>query len=221
MHVLAPNQIVEIYPYSFGDLQRDNPNTSFPADPTEQTLAEWNVFPVIYKSAPDYNPATHNLTEGDPTLIDDQWEMTWAVTPATSGQIAKRTAAKETEVRQQRDRLLSYCDWTQLPDAPVSPAPWATYRQELRDVTAQAGFPWDVVWGDAPQASGSNAQASEANSIASGTSATAFNAGAIATGQSSTASGINSQASGTSSFASPEEYVEYPDASIIINTSIE
>ena len=146
MHVLAPNQIVEIYPYSFGDLQRDNPNTSYPANPSDETLAEWNVFPVIYKPTPDYNPATHNLTEGNPTLIDDQWEMTWSVTPATPEQIAERTSAKESEVRQQRNQLLSACDWTQLPDAPVDAAVWATYRQELRDVTAQAGFPWEVQW---------------------------------------------------------------------------
>ena len=62
MYVLAPNQNVETFPYSIGALRRDNPNTSFPASPTEQTLAEWNVFPVIDKPAPDYNPATQNFS---------------------------------------------------------------------------------------------------------------------------------------------------------------
>ena len=76
--------------------------------------------------------------------------MAWAVTPATPEQIAERTSAKEAEVRQQRNQLLSACDWTQLPDAPVDAAVWATYRQELRDVTAQAGFPWEVQWPVAP-----------------------------------------------------------------------
>ena len=146
MHVLAPNQIVEIYPYSFGDLQRDNPNTSYPANASNGTLAEWNVFPVTDKPTPDYNPATQNCNQVNPTLKAGKWEMAWAVTPATPEQITERTAAKETEVRQQRNQLLSNCDWTQLPDAPVPPAPWATYRQELRDVTAQPGFPWEVVW---------------------------------------------------------------------------
>jgi len=150
MYVFAPNQTVEIFPYSIGDLRRDNPNTSFPVDPTEQTLAEWNVFPVTDKPTPAYNPATQNCNQIDPTLIDGKWVMTWVVTPATPEQIAERTAAKETEVRQQRNMLLSDCDWTQLPDAPVSPAPWATYRQELRDATAQAGFPWEVVWPEQP-----------------------------------------------------------------------
>lgn len=150
MYVLAPNQIVEIYPYSFGNLQRDHSNTSFPANPTEQTLAEWNVFPVIDKPTPAYNPATQNCNQVNPTLVAGKWEMAWAVTPATPEQIAERTSAKEAEVRQQRNDLLTACDWTQLPDAPTSLASWATYRQQLRDVTTQSGFPWEVVWPVAP-----------------------------------------------------------------------
>ena len=150
MYVFAPNQTVEIFPYSIGDLRRDNPNTSYPRNPSDAVLAEWNVFPVTDKPTPAYNPATQNCNQANPTLIDGKWEMAWAVTPATPEQIAERTSAKESEVRQQRNQLLSACDWTQLPDAPVPPAPWAAYRQQLRDVTGQAGFPWDVVWPEAP-----------------------------------------------------------------------
>ena len=150
MYVLAPNQTVEIYPYSIGDLRRDNPNTSYPRNPSDATLADWNVFPVTDEPTPAYNPATQNCNQVNPTLIDGKWVMTWVVTPATPEQIAERTAAKESEVRQQRNQLLSACDWTQLPDAPVDTATWAAYRQELRDVTAQSGFPWDVVWPEAP-----------------------------------------------------------------------
>lgn len=150
MYVLAPNQTVEIYPYSIGDLRRDNPNTSYPCNPSDATLADWNLFPVTDKPTPAYNPATQNCNQVNPTLIDGKWEMAWAVTPATPEQITERTSAKESEVRQQRNQRLSACDWTQLPDAPVLRAAWATYRQQLRDVTAQAGFPWEVVWPVAP-----------------------------------------------------------------------
>ena len=150
MYVLAPNQTVEIYPYSIGDLRRDNPNTSYPRNPSDATLADWNLFPVTDNPTPAYNPATQNCNQVNPTLIDGKWEMTWAVTPATPEQITERTAAKEAEVRQQRNQLLSNCDWTQLPDAPVLRATWDTYRQQLRDVTAQAGFPWEVQWPEQP-----------------------------------------------------------------------
>lgn len=58
----------------------------------------------------------------------------------------------EEDVRAQRDRLLYQCDWTMLPDAPpeVVKADWEVYRQALRDVTNQPGFPENVVWPTAP-----------------------------------------------------------------------
>jgi len=150
MYVLAPNQTVKTFPYLISDLRRDNPNVSYPLNPSDTVLASWDVFPVIDKPTPDYNPATQNCNQVNPTLIEGKWVMTWAVTPATPEQITERTSAKEAAVRQQRNELLSACDWTQLPDAPVDGVVWAIYRQELRDVTAQAGFPWDVVWPEEP-----------------------------------------------------------------------
>jgi len=52
--------------------------------------------------------------------------------------------------RSQRDALLSRSDWTQTPDAPVDQAAWSTYRQELRDVPQQSGFPTDIIWPKKP-----------------------------------------------------------------------
>ena len=55
-----------------------------------------------------------------------------------------------TAARDQRNALLTQSDWTQVADAPVDQAAWATYRQALRDVPAQAGFPETIVWPIAP-----------------------------------------------------------------------
>jgi hypothetical protein len=55
------------------------------------------------------------------------------------------------EARAQRNQLLTASDWTQIADAPVDKAAWATYRQELRDISAQEGFPWAVVWPTQPE----------------------------------------------------------------------
>lgn len=52
-----------------------------------------------------------------------------------------------------RDEKLAASDWTQFADAPLSPAKkaaWTEYRQALRDVTMQAGFPNSVTWPSAP-----------------------------------------------------------------------
>jgi hypothetical protein len=57
-------------------------------------------------------------------------------------------------IRADRNARLAICDWTQLPDAPltnVQTSEWATYRQALRDITETAD-PFAVVWPDAPQA---------------------------------------------------------------------
>ena len=55
------------------------------------------------------------------------------------------------EVRNKRNKLLAECDWTQLPDAPVDQTAWAAYRQALREVTDQEGFPANVIWPIKPE----------------------------------------------------------------------
>ena len=50
------------------------------------------------------------------------------------------------EARAKRNELLAASDWTQVLDAPVDQAAWAIYRQELRDITAQPGFPENINW---------------------------------------------------------------------------
>jgi hypothetical protein len=66
--------------------------------------------------------------------------------------------AMATAIRDERDARLTACDWTQLPDSPLTPAEqaeYAAYRQSLRDLTDLAGFPWQgdvsaAPWPSAP-----------------------------------------------------------------------
>jgi hypothetical protein len=55
------------------------------------------------------------------------------------------------QIRQERNTLLADCDWTQVSDAPINQVAWQTYRQALRDVTSQEGFPYDVTWPTKPE----------------------------------------------------------------------
>jgi hypothetical protein len=58
-------------------------------------------------------------------------------------------ALQASETRLQRDAMLRACDWTQMPDSPLDAsqkAAWGVYRQALRDVPAQAGFPETINW---------------------------------------------------------------------------
>lgn len=54
------------------------------------------------------------------------------------------------QVRADRNAKLSASDWTQVADAPVDKAAWATYRQALRDISGQDGFPWTITWPEQP-----------------------------------------------------------------------
>jgi flavin-binding protein dodecin len=58
--------------------------------------------------------------------------------------------ALEQAVRRGRDSLLAASDWTQVADAPVDAAAWATYRQALRDIPQQDGFPENITWPETP-----------------------------------------------------------------------
>ena len=100
--------------------------------------------------------------------IDGKWYTkyvlgpTFTDTPATdttpaqtaAEQEAAYKASKDAEqaksVRTSRNDKLKECDWTQITDSTADKTAWATYRQALRDVTAQAGFPWTITWPDAP-----------------------------------------------------------------------
>jgi hypothetical protein len=64
---------------------------------------------------------------------------------------AQKDADQAKLVRDDRNKRLTETDWTQIADAPVDKAAWATYRQALRDVPSQAGFPWDIQWPTQPE----------------------------------------------------------------------
>jgi len=61
------------------------------------------------------------------------------------------TEQKAEFVRSERDDLLKQSDWTQVADAPVDAEAWAVYRQALRDVPQQSGFPEEINWPEAPE----------------------------------------------------------------------
>ena len=151
MYAKIQNGSVEAYPYSFDDLRRDYPNTSFPAVPSSELLAEFGLVHVVVTGQPAHD-YTQNVTEGLPTYSAERnrWEQNWILSPASAEEIAQRTDEKAADVRAERNAKLSACDWTQLSDAPVDQTAWAAYRQALRDVSDQAGFPWSVTWPQEP-----------------------------------------------------------------------
>ena len=106
--------------------------------------------PVILNLPDEVTDSTHYIDNGKPVpfptkpgdyYIFDCIKKEWAVDIATA----------ETAVRTQRDLLLTKTDWTDTLSAKTRLGEsvycqWQEYRQALRDITAQPGFPLEVVW---------------------------------------------------------------------------
>jgi len=142
MHVKITNGNVDTYPYNVGQLRRDNPNTSFPKKIPAEMLESYGIYTVVYTDTPNINDRTQKAEQAStPSLIDGAWTIVWT----TSSKTAEETQAWDDGValsnRGKRDSLLIQSDWTQVADAPVDAAAWATYRQALRDITAHANWP--------------------------------------------------------------------------------
>lgn len=151
MFVKATNGAIVQYPYSVGALRRDNPNTSFPRTVPDEVLAEYGVYEIKTPPAPDHDPETHFVEYAPvPTFVGGAWVYAPSVRPLSSEQIAERTASRASAIRAERNSLLAATDWTALSDVAMSPE-MAAYRQALRDVTAQPGFPDNVTWPTKPE----------------------------------------------------------------------
>jgi hypothetical protein len=72
------------------------------------------------------------------------------VAQAVQDEINAQNVDEAVKVRQTRAGLLEASDWTQVADAPVDKTAWATYRQALRDIPSQSGFPRSVTWPSTP-----------------------------------------------------------------------
>ena len=151
MYALVIDGAVAKYPYTIGNLRRDNPNTSFPKRPSDEMLAEWGMQPVTRTDRPDVDH-TKNVTEGTPMLNGDAWTQVWEVTDATTEEIAARTEDQARSVRSTRNQLIADTDWMALSDNTLTPE-WAIYRQALRDITDTPKFPWleDADWPAKPE----------------------------------------------------------------------
>ena len=128
--------------YSIGQLRRDNPQTSFPKSPSDALLADWGVYPYTVQDQPTADYMTQTLTQTALAQVNGVWVQGWEVSNL-SAEDANRN------IRSQRERLLAETDWMALSDNTMSPAV-SSYRQALRDVTLQSGFPYNVVWPTKP-----------------------------------------------------------------------
>lgn len=134
---------------TFRDTFRDR---VLPAQLTEEWLNGFAGGCDVVFEGPQPSPENHYqfVSRQGVEEIEGKWFTKYVLIEPDAEGKAAADANQAEQIRQDRNRRLSECDWTQVADSPVDKAAWATYRQALRDITAQAGFPWSVEWPTQP-----------------------------------------------------------------------
>lgn len=149
MHARIHNSQVVEYPII--NLRQRLADVSLPADLTDSAELPDGFVYVHQVPAEDFDPTSHKLIAAQPVLVDRAWQAGYQVVPLDETELDELRDRKAMEVRHQRDRLLTATDWTQGKDIPDAvSAPWVAYRQALRDVPQQAGFPLSINWPVSP-----------------------------------------------------------------------
>ena len=136
--------------YSIGQLRRDNPNTSFPKNIPSSILESFGVYTYTQEQQTTFDEKTKKLEDGGFVKQDGAWIKTWNIVEKTSEELAEWIESKKQQVRSQRDMLIAETDYLALSDNTLSPE-MAAYRQALRDITTQEGFPESISWPTKPE----------------------------------------------------------------------
>jgi hypothetical protein len=155
-----------------GEIRRSMPNTSLPRVWTSSICDSLGIDPVLAAPAPEtsgeYKVVSRNGVVQDAL---GNWVFAWVerdmfadyvdedgVTVTKASQEEAYTARKDAEAataaRATRDGLIASCDWMAIKafeGGTTVSTEWATYRQALRDVTDQAGFPNEITWPEKPE----------------------------------------------------------------------
>ena len=155
-----------------GEIRRSMPNTSLPRVWTADICEFLGIDPVLAAPAPaasgEYKVVSRNGVTQD---ANGNWVEAYVerdmfadyvdedgVTVTKASQEEAYTATKDAEAanaaRATRDGLIASCDWMAIKafeGGTGVATEWATYRQALRDVSAQAGFPNDITWPEKPE----------------------------------------------------------------------
>lgn len=154
--IKTSNGQLEQFPYTLGDLRRDNPQTSFPKKIGDAILASYGIYHVMPETEPEYDDLVQVLVrDAEPhnneTAIDEDTGETYKTGRWVIGYTVENKPQNQAEdnIRNNRDRLLEETDWMALSDITLS-TEMSAYRQALRDVTGQSGFPYTITWPTKP-----------------------------------------------------------------------
>lgn len=136
------------YPYSLEEMRADNPDVEVSDTPSDATLAVCNAKRADMGPSPTQSSRTHSFTLSFTDKADGTVEIIYV-----AHELDRRLA--EFNMRDARNSALTRCDWIitrAFEEGNPVPAAYLAYRQALRDLPSQPGFPYEYVWPQEPQA---------------------------------------------------------------------
>ena len=155
---------------SESEFRRRHSNTSFSKTLSQETMNNFGVDPIFEGPQASTTPPYQTSVRSGVEEIEGKWFTRYVVGPIFTDSVdddgvvttalykqteyeASVDASKASSVRDQRNSKLTKCDWTQLTDSPLDADgknAWAVYRESLRTIPQQTGFPWNVEWPSQP-----------------------------------------------------------------------
>ena len=146
-------EIVIQYPYTFSNLQAENPYTNYGGN---DNVAYWfpltdaaivnghTLVQVTQVPQPDINPYTQNCVPSNtPTYVGGTWFDDWVITEKTPEEQAAYDSQVQAQNKQQATQLLTNTDWTSIPSVGdsqqsnpylVNQAAFLSYRSQVRAI---------------------------------------------------------------------------------------
>tara|TARA_B100001079_G_scaffold217497_1_gene192640 strand:- start:1394 stop:1858 length:465 start_codon:yes stop_codon:yes gene_type:complete len=125
-------------------------NTSFSRLLDENLLDAFDT-DIVFEGPQKQGPPPYSVTYRDGVeQINGKWYTKYSIKQQDKEPIDNQRAEN---VRIKRDQLIKGSDWRAVSDRELEPE-WKEYRQALRDITKQEGFPHDIEWPVDPDGNG-------------------------------------------------------------------
>jgi len=142
-----------------GEFRSLHPNTSFPSVLTPDILDAFGVDPILEGPQATTTPPYEVSVRQGIEEIDGQWFTKYVVGPIFESEEQEAEYKKGIDervaksIRDQRDKLLAETDWIVIKAKETNTdlsSEFIEYRQALRDITLQQGFPHNIIWPEKP-----------------------------------------------------------------------
>lgn len=139
-------------PISENELRKRFSHISFPKKISQDNITQLDYF-ILYESEKPTHSIFEKVVQGKYQLIDEKWYTSWIIQPMEENEIIAVTESRKNDVRRRRDAMLQQTDWIVTKSNELGdeiPLDWKIYRQSLRDISLQEGFPFEVIWPTKP-----------------------------------------------------------------------